>query len=126
MQYVAVGSISLGLTNSFFAFSSNGCSKQIHKPATSGGTGGGLVMWRDRHADEQRLGLRCLCLHAMSIVYARCFSEISSVSDIPLLVHLLDRTQSAAERDSLLLLLDRLMMDRVSSLRYLSQFASFF
>ncbi|CAH8634236.1 unnamed protein product [Heterobilharzia americana] len=60
----------------------------------------------------RRLTMRCLCLHAMSVVYSRCHHEIGPVSDIPLLIYLLDRTTFAVERDCLLLLLDKLMLNK--------------
>lgn len=59
------------------------------------------------------LSMRCLCLNAMAIVYGRCYAEIGAVSDIPLLVHLLDRTPSAAERDCLITLLEKLVVNKV-------------
>ena len=68
---------------------------------------------RDPQYRAHRLAMRCLCLHAMSVVYGRCHMEIGPVSDIPLLVYLLDRTPSAPERDCLLLLLDKLMLNKV-------------
>ncbi|CAH8292614.1 unnamed protein product, partial [Schistosoma intercalatum] len=56
--------------------------------------------------------MRCLCLHAMSVVYHRCHHEIGPITDIPLLTYLLDRTTFASERDCLLLLLDKLMLNK--------------
>ncbi|KER23065.1 hypothetical protein T265_08964 [Opisthorchis viverrini] len=67
---------------------------------------------RDGQQRAHRLSMRCLCLHAMAVVYGRCHAEIGPVSDIPLLVYLLDRTTSASERDCLLLLLNKLMLNR--------------
>lgn len=63
---------------------------------------------------NQLLSMRCLCLNAMTIVYGRCHDEIGAVSDIPLLVHLLDRTPSAAERDCLITLLEKLVVNKVN------------
>ncbi|CAH8642884.1 unnamed protein product [Schistosoma rodhaini] len=60
----------------------------------------------------RRLTMRCLCLHAMSVVYHRCHHEIGPITDIPLLTYLLDRTTFASERDCLLLLLDKLMLNK--------------
>lgn len=60
-----------------------------------------------------RLQMRCLCLHAMAVVYGRCFKEIGPVSDIPLLVYLLDRCTFGAERDGLLMLFDKLVLNKV-------------
>ncbi|KAL5969309.1 hypothetical protein TSMEX_002951 [Taenia solium] len=65
------------------------------------------------------LSMRCLCLNAMSIVYGRCYSEIGAVSDIPLLVHLMDRTPSAAERDCLITLLEKLMINKYNADEFL-------
>ncbi|KAA3681187.1 DnaJ subfamily C member 13, partial [Paragonimus westermani] len=67
---------------------------------------------RDSQQRAHRLAMRCLCLHAMAVVYGRCHLEIGPVSDIPLLVYLLDRTTSAPERDCLLLLLNKLMLNK--------------
>ncbi|CAL8068163.1 unnamed protein product [Calicophoron daubneyi] len=66
----------------------------------------------DNQQRAHRLAMRCLCLHAMAVVYGRCHAEIGPVSDIPLLVFLLDRTTSAPERDCLLLLLNKLMLNK--------------
>ncbi|TNN08971.1 DnaJ subfamily C member 13 isoform 1 [Schistosoma japonicum] len=60
----------------------------------------------------RRLTMRCLCLHAMSVVYNRCHDEIGPITDIPLLTYLLDRTTFASERDCLLLLLEKLMLNK--------------
>ncbi|VDK38091.1 unnamed protein product [Taenia asiatica] len=65
------------------------------------------------------LSMRCLCLNAMSIVYGRCYSEIGAVSDIPLLVHLMDRTPSAAERDCLITLLEKLVINKYNADEFL-------
>ncbi|TPP40896.1 DnaJ protein, partial [Fasciola gigantica] len=67
---------------------------------------------RDSQLRAHRLAMRCLCLHAMAVVYGRCHQEIGPISDIPLLVYLLDRTTSAPERDCLLLLLNKLMLNK--------------
>ncbi|VDQ02467.1 unnamed protein product [Trichobilharzia regenti] len=61
---------------------------------------------------HRRVIMRCLCLHAMSVVYNRCHHEIGPVSDIPLLIYLLDNTKFPSERDCLLLLLDKLMLNK--------------
>ncbi|KAM3180931.1 hypothetical protein ACTXT7_015342 [Hymenolepis weldensis] len=68
---------------------------------------------RGSRQGNQLLSMRCLCLNAMTIVYGRCHEEIGAVSDIPLLVHLLDRTPSAAERDCLIQLLEKLVINKV-------------
>ncbi|KAL3309781.1 DnaJ subfamily C member 13, partial [Cichlidogyrus casuarinus] len=52
---------------------------------------------REQARRKYRLAMRCMCLHAMAIVYGRCFREIGPVTDMPLLVHTLDKTVSAAE-----------------------------
>ncbi|VDN14868.1 unnamed protein product [Dibothriocephalus latus] len=74
---------------------------------------------RRQEKRNHRLNMRCLCLHAMAIVYGRCHSEIGPVSDIPLLVHLLDRTVSAAERDCLLMLLEKLVLNKYNADEFL-------
>lgn len=71
---------------------------------------------RKREQREHQLGMRCLCLNAMAIVYGRCFKEIGHVSDVPLLVHMLDRIPNAAERDCLLILLEKLVVNKVNSI----------
>uniref|UniRef100_A0A0R3TA83 J domain-containing protein n=1 Tax=Rodentolepis nana TaxID=102285 RepID=A0A0R3TA83_RODNA len=68
-----------------------------------------------RRQGNQLLSMRCLCLNAMTIVYGRCHEEIGAVSDIPLLVHLLDRTPSAAERDCLIQLLEKLVVNKYNA-----------
>nr|CAH8867302.1 unnamed protein product [Trichobilharzia regenti] len=67
---------------------------------------------------HRRVIMRCLCLHAMSVVYNRCHHEIGPVSDIPLLIYLLDNTKFPSERDCLLLLLDKLMLNKVNVMSF--------
>nr|VZI25149.1 unnamed protein product [Spirometra erinaceieuropaei] len=74
---------------------------------------------RRQEKRNHRLNMRCLCLHAMAIVYGRCHAEIGPVSDVPLLVHLLDRTVSAAERDCLLMLLEKLVLNKYNANEFL-------
>lgn len=85
-------------------------------PSLGSGGGGGRIP-RGKRGRGRRgnhlLSMRCLCLNAMTIVYGRCYAEIGPVSDVPLLVHLLDRTPSAAERDCLITLLEKLVINKV-------------
>lgn len=87
-----------------------------------GGGGGGRIP-RGKRGRGRRgnhlLSMRCLCLNAMTIVYGRCYAEIGAVSDIPLLVHLMDRTPSAAERDCLITLLEKLVIDKYNADEFL-------
>ncbi|CBY21245.1 unnamed protein product [Oikopleura dioica] len=53
-----------------------------------------------------------ICLHAMAIVYERCYEEIGLFEDAGYIVKLLETTKNKAERDRFVMFIEKLMLYR--------------
>uniref|UniRef100_A0A183AFC2 GYF_2 domain-containing protein n=1 Tax=Echinostoma caproni TaxID=27848 RepID=A0A183AFC2_9TREM len=81
----------------YLQYIASGPALGLNKPQTSRTRG-----TRDSEQRAHRLAMRCLCLHAMAVVYGRCYQEIGPVSDIPLLYNV----DALVEADGVRVLVD--------------------
>ena len=56
--------------------------------------------------------MKVQCLHAMAIVYERCYEEIGLFEDAGYIVKLLETTKNKAERDRFVMFIEKLMLYR--------------
>ncbi|XP_038048790.1 dnaJ homolog subfamily C member 13-like isoform X3 [Patiria miniata] len=59
-----------------------------------------------------KMSMKCMCLHALAIVYSRCNEEIGHFNDTRYIVQMLERCTDRQERDRLVLFLDKLLYIR--------------
>lgn len=61
---------------------------------------------------SKRIDMRCICLQAMAIVYGSYLNEIGQFSDVRFIVSMLKDCQNRLERDRLLLLIEKLILQK--------------
>ncbi|XP_077081132.1 dnaJ homolog subfamily C member 13 isoform X1 [Siphateles boraxobius] len=59
-----------------------------------------------------KVGMKCLCLQALAIVYSKCSEEIGPFADTKYIVGMLDRCTDKLERDRLILFLNKLILNK--------------
>ncbi|XP_033628714.1 dnaJ homolog subfamily C member 13-like isoform X2 [Asterias rubens] len=59
-----------------------------------------------------KMSMKCMCLHALAIVYSRCNEEIGHFNDTRYIVQMLERCTDRQERDRLVLFIDKLLFVR--------------
>ncbi|XP_074640124.1 dnaJ homolog subfamily C member 13-like isoform X2 [Tubulanus polymorphus] len=59
-----------------------------------------------------KVNMKCMCLHAMGIVYGRCHEEIGAFNDTKYIVGMLERCSDKLERDRLVMFLNKLILNK--------------
>lgn len=56
--------------------------------------------------------MKTQCLHAMAIVYGRCWEELGPFEDTSYIIRLLEKSRNRCERDRLVMFIEKLMLQR--------------
>ncbi|XP_033101582.1 dnaJ homolog subfamily C member 13-like isoform X2 [Anneissia japonica] len=59
-----------------------------------------------------KVDMKCMCLHAMAVVYGKCYEEIGTFNDTKYICGMLERCTDREERDRLILFLNKLILNR--------------
>ncbi|XP_072047448.1 dnaJ homolog subfamily C member 13-like isoform X2 [Amphiura filiformis] len=59
-----------------------------------------------------KINMKCMCLHALAIVYGKCYEDIGTFNDTRYIVQMLDRSTDKQERDRLVLFINRLILNK--------------